>query len=316
MGKRRKMKKMEPRQIVAAVVLFLVALAGAGYLWLYGFFNMEDIAVYDDSMPGIFFLDVGQADSILVKSPTGEHMLIDAGKNDGADDLIKTLKDYGVDDIDYLILTHPHEDHVGGADTVFEHFEVKNVISPDIGADSKTWRDVVDAIEAEGCMDITASVGATYTLFEGCKFEILGPVDADTDLNNASIVLRLDYYESSFLFTGDAEKEAEEAILARVGKEKLDVDVLKSGHHGSSTSSSEEFLSAVTPNYAVISCGKDNSYGHPHEETLEKYSSRGIITYRTDKEGTVILQSDGESLYRVSSDPSTPFEKILNSIFG
>lgn len=310
------MKKMEPRQIVAAVVLFLVALAGAGYLWLYGFFNMEDIAVYDDSMPGIFFLDVGQADSILVKSPTGEHMLIDAGKNDGADDLIKTLKDYGVDDIDYLILTHPHEDHVGGADTVFEHFEVKNVISPDIGADSKTWRDVVDAIEAEGCMDITASVGATYTLFEGCKFEILGPVDADTDLNNASIVLRLDYYESSFLFTGDAEKEAEEAILARVGKEKLDVDVLKSGHHGSSTSSSEEFLSAVTPNYAVISCGKDNSYGHPHEETLEKYSSRGIITYRTDKEGTVILQSDGESLYRVSSDPSTPFEKILNSIFG
>ncbi len=310
------MKKMEPRQIVAAVVLFLVALAGAGYLWLYGFFNMEDIAVYDDSMPGIFFLDVGQADSILVKSPTGEHMLIDAGKNDGANDLVKMLKDYGVDDIDYLILTHPHEDHVGGADTVFEHFEVKNVISPDIGADSKTWRDVVDAIEAEGCMDITASVGATYTLFEGCKFEILGPVDADTDLNNASIVLRLDYYESSFLFTGDAEKEAEEAILARVGKEKLDVDVLKSGHHGSSTSSSEEFLSAVTPNYAVISCGKDNSYGHPHEETLEKYSSRGIITYRTDKEGTVILQSDGESLYRVSSDPSTPFEKILNSIFG
>ena len=313
---KRRMKKMEPRQIVAAVVLFLVALAGAGYLWLYGFFNIEDVAVYDEKIPGVFFLDVGQADSILVKSPTGENMLIDAGKNDGADDLVKTLKEYGVDDIDYLILTHPHEDHVGGADTVLEHFEVKNVISPDIGADSKTWRDVVDAIEAEGCMDITASVGATYTLFEGCKFEILGPVDADTDLNNASIVLRLDYYENSFLFTGDAEKEAEEAILARVGKEKLDVDVLKSGHHGSSTSSSEEFLSAVTPNYAVISCGKDNSYGHPHKETLEKYSSRGIITYRTDKEGTVILQSDGESLYRVSSDPSTPLEKILNSLFG
>ena len=314
MARRRKMK-FDKKQAIASAVLLLVMLIGAGYLWLYGFFNMEDLTVYDDTLLGVLYLDVDQADCILVKCPSGETMLIDAGKNEGAEDLVKTLKGYSVDDIDYLILTHPHEDHVGGADTVLEHFDVKNVISPDIGADTKTWRDVVDAIESEGCQDITASVGATYSLSRECKFEILGPVDADTDLNNASIVLRLDYYESSFLFTGDAEKEAEEDILDRVGKDKLDVDVLKAGHHGSSTSSSEKFLSAVTPQYAVISCGKDNSYGHPHEKTLEKYASRGIITYRTDKEGDVILQSDGEKLYRVSNDPSTPLEKLLNSVF-
>lgn len=316
MARRKRRKGVNDKKILASVLLVLVVLGGVLYMWLMGLFGIKDATVYNKEMLGVFFLDVGQADSILIKGPGGEHMLIDAGKNDTAEELVAMLKDYEVDDLDYLILTHPHEDHVGGADAVLAGFDVKKVISPDIGADSKTWRDVVDAIEAEGCMDITASVGATYTLFDGCKFEILGPVDADTDLNNASIVLRLDYGESSFLFTGDAEKEAEEAILERVGKEKLDVDVLKAGHHGSSTSSSVNFLTAVSPRYAVISCGKDNSYGHPHSETLEKYSERGIVTYRTDKEGTVILQSDGEDLYRVSADPSTPLEKILNSIFG
>lgn len=314
--KRKKKSEWTSKKTIAALLLALVVIGGGFYMWLSGLFGMEDAIVYNEDLPGVFFLDVGQADSILVKGPGGEHMLIDAGKNDTADELVAMLKDYEVDDIDYLVLTHPHEDHVGGADTVLENFEVKNVISPDIGADSKTWKDVVDAIEKEGCMEITASVGATYTLFEECKFEILGPVDADTDLNNASVVLRLDYGESSFLFTGDAEKESEEAMLKRVGREKLDVDVLKAGHHGSSTSSSADFLAAVSPAYAVISCGEGNSYGHPHSETLERYNGRGIVTYRTDKEGTVILQSDGEKLYRISNDPSTPLEKIINSILG
>ncbi len=309
-------RKKNNQKLLAAIMLVLIGLLGTGYLWLSGLLGITDTTVYDETMLGVIFLDVGQADSILVKSPSGEHMLIDAGKNDTAEHLVQMLKDYKVDDIDYLILTHPHEDHVGGADTVLEHFEVKNVICPDIGADSKTWRDVVDAIEAEGCMDITASVGTTYTLFKGCKFEILGPVDADTDLNNASVVVRLDYFEKSFLFTGDAEAEAEKAILDRVGKERLDVDVLKVGHHGSSTSSCAEFLSAVTPSYSVISCGKDNSYGHPHSETVTALQKIGSQIYRTDKEGTVILQSDGESLYRISNDPSTPLEKLLNSLFG
>jgi competence protein ComEC len=313
--KRRKKNQWTGKKTLAAVLLVLVVLCGAFYMWIAGLLGIKDATVYNDGMLGVFFLDVGQADCILIKGLENKNMLIDAGKNDTAEELVDTLKGYGVSTLEYFVLTHPHEDHVGGADTVLESFEVKNVISPDVGADTKTWRDVVDAVEAEGCMDITASVGARYTLFKGCAFEILGPVDTDTDLNNASVVLRMSYGKNAFLFTGDAEEEAENAILGRVDQSKLKADVLKAGHHGSSTSSSEAFLSAVSPRYAVISCGKDNSYGHPHSETLERYAARGLVVYRTDKEGDVILQSDGETLYRISNDPSTPLEKILAAIF-
>ncbi len=251
---------------------------------------------YDESQLGVFFLDVGQADCTLIRSPGGKYMLIDAGKNNGAAKLVKMLKGYGVSELEYMVLTHPHEDHVGGADTVLGNFKVKTVLMPDVGADSATWRDVMNAIEAEKCEEIIPLPGNTYKFFEGCSFTVLAPYDTDEELNNCSIVLRLDYGETSFLFTGDAETEEEKSILENGRGSELKADVLKVGHHGSSSSTSKEFLSAVSPAVAVISCGEDNDYGHPHQSTLSALKNQNITFYRTDRSGTVLVQSNGVSL--------------------
>ncbi len=241
-------------------------------------------------------------------------MLIDAGTNEGGEELVKMLRGYKVETLDYFVLTHADADHVGGADDVLDNFEVKTVLSSDVGADTKTWRDVLDAIEREGCADVTVSVGSRYTLSEDCTFTVLGPVDTETDRNNCSVVIRMDYGETSFLFTGDAEKEAEKLMLQRNGREALRADVLKVGHHGSGTSTSIEFLEAVSPSYGVISCGKDNSYGHPHQSTLNRLSTAGVQVLRTDETGTVILQSDKKRIYVVSNVLETPLERYIAKI--
>lgn len=295
--------------ILTAALALVCVLASLLGIYLRGGNPFEEIFSFFKDSPGIlesgeykedrlsvFFLDVGQADSILLRSPEGKFMLIDAAKNDGAPALLRTLKEFGVKELEYLVLTHPHEDHIGGADAVLEQFAVKTVLSPDVGSTSKSWRDVLDAIEKEGCKDLIARPGDTYGFFEGCTFTVLGPYDTDEDLNNCSVVFRLDYGETSFLFTGDAEEREELSILENGGSSFLKADVLKVGHHGSSTSTCEEFLSAVSPRCAVISCGENNEYGHPHRSTLDALEDRGIEILRTDLSGTVMVQSDGKNL--------------------
>ena len=241
-------------------------------------------------------MDVGQADCILVTC-NGKNMLIDAGNNDDGDGVVQYLNKQGIEKLDLVIGTHPHEDHIGGLDNVIDALDVGTIIMPKIPDSivptTKTYTSVLESIRSKGLKITTPVYGTTYEL-GGAVLTILGPVAEYGDLNNMSVVCRLSYGDTSFLFTGDAEAEAEEDILKK--SPTLQSTVLKFGHHGSSSSSSDEWLDAVQPKYGVIMCETGNKYGHPHRETLASIQKRGIQAYRTDLDGTIVMTSDGETL--------------------
>ncbi len=277
---------------VAAVIFSLFVFPKAREL-------LYDI-VFPDENPSselaVHYIDIGQGDSELIVTPQGETVMIDCGPNYSEDVLIRYLKLNSVKTIDYLVLTHPHEDHIGGADKVINELEVKNVIMPDVTTTTSTFKKLLNAISENDTKLITAKTGDKYQLEES-EFKILGPVTIDEDnLNNCSIVLRFRFKDTYFLFTGDAEAKAETEILDTFSDKELKSDVLKVGHHGSSTSTSEDFLKAVMPSAAVISCEKNNKFGHPHSETLEILEKYGIKCLRTDKLGSIVLYSDGKRI--------------------
>jgi len=241
----------------------------------------------------VHFLAVGQADSILVQS--GEHfMLIDAGNNNDAGFVVNYLKKLGVNKLDYVVGTHPHEDHIGGLDAIIDTFDVGKVLMPKVTTTTKTFEDVLKAIKKKG-LKITAPVPGSTWEIGSAKVEVLAPNSKSYDsLNNYSIVLKVTYGENVFLFTGDAEAVSEGEMLEK--NYELAADVLKVGHHGSSTSTTDAFLKKVSPDYAVISVGKDNKYGHPHQETLAKLVKKDVKVYRTDEQGTIVFSSDGQLL--------------------
>ncbi|MFY9472184.1 MAG: ComEC/Rec2 family competence protein [Tepidanaerobacteraceae bacterium] len=243
----------------------------------------------------VHFLDVGQADCILIQAPTGENMLIDAGNNDDADTIISYLNAQGVRRIDVLVGTHPHEDHIGSLDTVIDTYDIGKVYMPRVTHTTKTFEDVLIAIKNKGLKIAAAKAGEIIDFSPNTRVEILAPNSPEyDDLNNYSAVIKLTYGNTSFLFTGDAEDISENEMLA--SGYDLKADVLKLGHHGSSTSSTEAFLAAVKPSYGVISVGKGNDYGHPHEEVLTRLEQAGIEIYRTDESGTVLFATDGDHI--------------------
>lgn len=242
------------------------------------------------------YLDVGQADSMLLSS-NGEYMLIDAGNNEDGDDVVKYLKNAGVSTLKYVVGTHPHEDHIGGMDDVINAFDVQNVLLADATSNTQTYSDVLTALENKSLTATVPEVGTTFPLGDA-NVTVLAAQPAD-DLNNASIVLRATYQNTSFLFMGDAEAEVEEAIL-QSGAD-IQSNVLKVGHHGSDTSTTSSFLSAVSPDAAVICCGAGNSYGHPSQATLNKLS--GLPIWRTDLNGTIYAMTDGETC-RITANKS------------
>ena len=240
-----------------------------------------------DGAMTVHFIDVGQGDSLLAASD-GHFLLVDAGENDQGDTVIAYLREAGVTSLDYVIGTHPHSDHIGGLDDVIRAFDVKAVILPPVAHTTKTFEDVLDAVQEKNLTLTQPKPGDSYALGDAA-FTILAPqADYGDDLNNWSVGIRLACAEGALVACGDAEAQAEEDIAA--SGLTLSADVLKVGHHGSSTSTSNAFLQAVSPAWAVISCGEGNSYGHPHEETLKKLEDAGVSVLRTDLLGDITAQ--------------------------
>ncbi|KPU43034.1 hydroxyacylglutathione hydrolase [Oxobacter pfennigii] len=241
----------------------------------------------------VHFIDVGQADSILVRNGSST-MLIDAGNNEDSNLVVNYIRQQGISKIDYLIGTHPHEDHIGGLDAVINNFDIGTIYMPKKTSNTQTFEDVVTAIRNKDMQITTPVPGDSFKLAEA-DCTIFAPNGSDyEDVNDYSIVLRLDYDDTSFLFTGDAEAISESEMINK--GYNLDVDVLKVGHHGSDSSTSEAFLKEVSPEYAVISVGQGNTYGHPTNEVLTRFKNAGAQIYRTDKSGTIIVTTDGDDI--------------------
>ena len=264
-----------------------------------GFLQELEVQLPQDTGSGLLevhFIDVGQGDAIWVKTPQGQNVLIDAGGNRYGDKVVEYLSNHGVTSLSAVIGTHPHEDHIGGVDRVIDHFEVEKVYMPRVLHNTKTFEDVLDAVDRKGLKISTTKAGVSLDL-QGVDAEFLAPVSEKyKDLNNYSAVVRLQYGSQVFLFAGDAEKLSEEEILGMYPKTKLRADLLKVGHHGSNTSTGDEWLKAVDPQHGVILCGKDNSYGHPHKEVMQKLQEKGIEIHRIDEKGTIVFQSDGKTI--------------------
>lgn len=290
---------MKKKKFLSGILGTIVLIAAAFYgIDLTGFLNQNESGYAEKMDAGsgdmtVHFLDVGQGLAILVQSE-GETLIYDGGEKKHSSYVVSYLQNQGVETIDYLISSHYDSDHVSGLIGCLNAFDVECVISSDYVHESKTYESFVNAVEAEGLTMEHPAVGTEYAFGSG-KFVILGPESIDEDDSNAnSVVIKLVNGEHSFIFTGDAENKNESA-MCQSGID-LKCDVLVPGHHGSATATSWEFLEDTLPEYAVISCGEGNSYGHPHEETMEKLESANVEVFRTDIQGTIIASSDGKSL--------------------
>jgi competence protein ComEC len=288
-------KRRQPTQkqlILTLLILFICA--ALFYILLTEIDAPEPAAQNGSATLSVLVIDVGQADSILVTMSTGEVMLIDAGESDSVAAIHEELDERNIDTIDILVATHPHADHIGGMQNIVENYSIGAIYMPDEASTSRVYRNLMDAVEARSIPVVEAYAGEQFSLGAAqCTIVSPGQED-DNDANNESVVIFLDYLDTECLFTGDMEESAEKEVLA--DGYYIDADILKLGHHGSSTSTGEEFFDAVSPEYAVISCGKDNSYGHPHEETLNLLTENGITPYRTDISGDILFVSDGHTI--------------------
>ncbi|MCX7904531.1 MAG: MBL fold metallo-hydrolase [Caloramator sp.] len=244
-----------------------------------------------------FAADVGQGDCLFIKTPGDNYVMIDSGSQNEENKLKYFLNEYNIKRIDYVVATHPHEDHIGNMDYIIKNFDVKKIYMPKVTTNTKTFANMMEAIKEKGLKINTAKAGVNFQL-DGVEFKFLAPNrNYYEDLNNYSAVLMVSYGQNKILLMGDAEKLSEDEII-----KKFDVkaDILKVGHHGSSSSTGSKFLKEVKPSYAIISCGKNNDYGHPHRETISLLKNNNINILRTDVDGTVIFLLDGQKveLYR------------------
>lgn len=238
------------------------------------------------------FLDVGEADCNIIELPNGELMLIDSGEKKNAQDIINYINTLGYKKIDYVIATHPHTDHIGGLSEVINAFDIGYIYMPKVAATSKTYENLLETIANKGLSIKSGKAGVEVLNTDALKIEMLAPnKEKYSSYNNYSIVLKITYGATTFLYTGDAESLSESEITGDIKS-----DVLKVGHHGSDTSSSEEFLSRVNPKYAIISVGENNSYNHPSTTVLDRLKKYTDNIYRTDLNGTIKVSSDGVNI--------------------
>ena len=260
---------------------------------------VAELKVVSSNTPGkalkLHVIDVGQANCLLLNTPDGKVILVDAGN--GSDEKVITnyLKNQGITTIDAFLLTHPHEDHIGSAAAVLKAFKITRIIMPAATTNTKVFSDLLSTIKSKGLKITKAVPGLKIDLDSSIKIDILAPnSNSYDDLNNYSVVMKVTYGSTSYMLTGDAEEISETEILSK--NYNLKSDVLQISHHGSSSSTSTQFLKAVSPNKAIISVGKDNDYGHPAASTLKRLQDAKIDIYRTDEVGSIIVSSDGKTI--------------------
>ncbi len=268
-----------------------------GVLFLITFFVWY--AVFAESRDGLMvaFLDVGQGDAILIDSPTGHQILIDGGPNKNILRKLSKVMPFYDRSIDVVIATHPDADHIGGLLDILNRYNVDLVIEPGLESDTTVYKEFKKIIKDKKIKKILARRGMKINFDKTAYIDILFP-DRDVsgmDSNDASIVAKLVYGKTSYLFTGDSPLKIENYLI-ELSPESIDADVLKIGHHGSKTSNSEAFIGYVSPEYAVISVGKNNKYGHPHKDVLDILERFNIKILRTDKEENIIIKTDGEKI--------------------
>ena len=258
--------------------------------------GLTDNSTISRSPISVHFIDVGQGDCILIKTQHAS-ALVDAGDRGKGEAVVQYLRNQNIEKLDYVFITHPDSDHIGGMPEVLENFKVSKFIMPAIKKENmpttKIFEKLLNTIRNKQIDAETAVPQDVFNLGDA-TLTVLAPISSTSKLNNMSIVLRVVMGKNSFLLTGDAEIE-EEMDMIKSGY-PLQSDVLKAGHHGSKNSSGKDFLRAVSPKTVIVSCGRDNSYGHPSTEALERFSQVGAEVFRTDRHGSIVIGSDGENI--------------------
>lgn len=292
---RRKRKKNARVQLLTTAILLVLGVLSAFFGEDFLLENFLEPSEEAEGLIKINYLDIGQGDATYINIGNFD-ILIDAGSKSEKEKLIEQLEELNIDDFEMVIATHPHEDHIGGMEAIFERYNVKEFYMPKVTHTSKVFEDMINAVANEGIKVKIIKEGMDFDLGNGAYIEVYSPIyESYSNLNDYSPVMKLTFGENAFMFTGDAEIPVELEVVKKNGS-YLKADVLKFGHHGSSTSSAEEFIQAVNPKYGVISSGVNNMYGHPHREVLALIDEYDIETYRTDIDGQITLISDGKTI--------------------
>ena len=283
--------------IVAGLVLEILCFCGVtSWQKIFSATNIVRSVKQQDSNFTVYYLDVGQSDCTVVICDN-EVLMIDTGTSNQLNTIKTNLFMLEIDTIDYMLITHPHEDHMGSASDIIEDYNVSNILMPSLSIEkyvpSSTYDNLLNVISENNVNPETVFYGDSFML-GSAVVEIFAPMKQDDNLNNLSVVAKITYGDTSFLFTGDAEEEIEKQIL----REKADIsaDVLKAGHHGSNTSSTDEFISTVNPRYVIFSSGSDNDFGHPTLNNIEKFENMGAKQYVTSIDGHITVTSDGKQI--------------------
>lgn len=290
------MKRIFKNKISIVILFFSILVSGL-------FVNANVTKAAEKSTFWVEFIDVGQGDCALIQCD-GHYMMIDGGPSKASSTVYTILKNKGIKTIDLMIATHPDEDHIGGLSGALNYSSVGTVLSPVTSYDTKTFNSLSKYVTKQGKNFTVPKAGDVYNL-GSARINIIGPINNSSDSNNQSIVLKVTYGSTSFIFTGDAEEEEESSILRKF--KGLECDVLKVAHHGSDSSTSNAWLKATKPTYAVIPVGKNN-YGHPTQNTIDKITRTGAIIYRTDLQGDITFVSDGKKLSVETEKNASSFE--------